>query len=87
MFELLNFDAFSATAVFCFTSSTSVKTFLFEEFFNWGNKKKLLGVRSGEWRWWAQRSYGFGSETDEHSGQCGQAGAVVSHSPGNGQMC
>ena len=40
---------FSASAVFCFTSSTSTKCFLLRTFFFiQGNKKKLFGVRSGK---------------------------------------
>ena len=32
---------FSASAVFCFTSSTSAKCFPLRTFFIWGNKKKV----------------------------------------------
>ena len=39
---------FSAPAGFCFTSSTTAKWFHLRTFFTQGNKKKALGVRSGE---------------------------------------
>ena len=39
---------FTASAVFSFTSSTWVKYFPLRTFFLQGNKKELLGERSGE---------------------------------------
>ena len=41
----------SASAVFCFTSSTLAEHFPVRAFLIQGNKK-LLGVRSGEWGGW-----------------------------------
>ena len=45
---------------------------LWRLFFIWGNKKKLLGMRSGEWQGWVQGSCHFWSKTAEHSAQNGQ---------------
>lgn len=39
---------FSASAMFCFTSSTISKAFPLEGLVIWGNKNKSLGARSGE---------------------------------------
>ena len=44
----LSLMPFSASAIFCFTSSTSAKHFPLRTFFIWGNKKISLGVRLGE---------------------------------------
>ena len=46
--NLLILVPFSASAVFCFTSSMLAKCFPLRTLFSQGNKKKLLGVRSGE---------------------------------------
>ena len=43
---------FSASAIFCFTSSTLAKHFPLRTFFIWGNKKMSLWVRSGKYRGW-----------------------------------
>ena len=48
-FELVNFDAFSGSAIFGLTSSTSVKMFPFEDSFHLvETKNKSLKLRSGE---------------------------------------
>ena len=43
---------FSASAIFCFTSSTSAKRFPLGTFFTKGNSKKSLGARSGKQGGW-----------------------------------
>ena len=64
---------FSASVIFCFTSSTSAKHFPLRTFFIWGNKKKCpLG------RDWVNRESGawghavFWLKTPEHSAWCEQ---------------
>ena len=54
LLDLLILMPFSASAVFCFTSSHVSKLFPFEDFFSSGEtKQKSLGARSGEQGGWS----------------------------------
>ena len=65
---------FSASAIFCFTSSTLAKCFPLRTFFILGNKKKLFGVRSDELGGWGTGGHAiFGQKllNTQHSvGRC-----------------
>ena len=65
---------FSASVIFCFSSSTLAKHFSLRTFFIWGNKQKnsLFGARLGEYRGGARELCRFGTKTAEHSAWCGQ---------------
>ena len=73
-FELVILMPFSASAFFCFTSSTSAKHFPLRTFFIWGNKlkKSQLGWDQVSRRGGAWGSGRFWSITTEHSVWCGQ---------------
>ena len=70
------FMPFSASAVFCFTSSPSAKRFSLKIFFIWGNKQ--TNKKSHLWHNWVTREGGawrsccFLSTAAGHSVQCGQ---------------
>ena len=69
-FELVNFDA---SAVFCFTFSTSAKCFLSRTFSTQGNfLKSHLGQDWVNREGGVQRSRHFWSKTAQHSTWCGQ---------------
>ena len=74
--NLLILMSFSASAFFCFTSSTLAKLFSFGK-----NKiKKSLRARSGEWgEGEPQGLCLFWSKTAEHSEQCGQVCLLFTH--------
>ena len=65
---------FSASGIFCFTSSTLAKCFPLRTFFILGNKKKLFGVRSDELGGWGTGGHAiFGQKllNTQHSvGRC-----------------
>ena len=83
-FWTCRFWSFSASAIFCFTSSTSAKYFPLRTFFTQGNKKK---VTQGKIRWIGRVGHrghaAFWSLTTEASVQCGQV--LVNHPSRNGQ--
>ena len=64
---------FSASAIFCFTSSTLAKCFALRTFFIQGNKKKShLGQDQVNREGGTQGTCCFWSKTTEHSMWCGQ---------------
>ena len=70
---------FRASAIFCFTSSTSAKCFPLRIFFSWRNKK----VAWGKIRWIGRGGPGdqafFWSKTAQYSVQCGQVRLEITH--------
>ena len=80
VFKLIDFDVLSASAIFCFTSSTSAQCFPLRTFFHMGkHKRMLLGVRSGAQAGWGRGSRHFWSKTAEHSVQYGQVCSKITH--------
>ena len=70
--NLLIWMPFSASIIFCFTSSTLGKRFPLRTFFIWGNKKMLLGQDQMNREGGALGSCNFWSKTAEYSVWCGQ---------------
>ena len=69
---------FSATAIFCFTSSIWTKCFPLIIFFIWEDTENLLRARVGMSRQGgAQGSCNFCSKSAEHSAKCGQVCLLV----------
>ena len=80
VFELVNLMPFSASTVFCFTSSTLAKRFPLRSFFIWETKKKLLGARSGEWGVQHGDHAVFGQKLmNTQSARCGQVRSYISY--------
>ena len=72
-FFSVDFDAFNASAVFCFTSSTSAQCFPVRTLLIQGNKNKSpLGQNLVNREGGAQGSCCFWSKTAEHSARCGR---------------
>ena len=61
-FELIDFDTLGASAIFCYTSSTSTKHFPLRTFFLWGNKKRVARGETGWMGWGAQGHDVFGQK-------------------------
>ena len=88
VFERVHFMPFSASAIFCFVSSTLAKHFPLRIFIIRGKNNKESSLSGSDWvnreggTWGSCR---FRSKTAEHS--AGWAGALVNHPSWNGQTC
>ena len=79
VFELINFDDFQCFYRFLF-HLFHIKTHPLEDFFHpRKQQKESFGVRSGEWRGWAQGSCRLWSGNAGHSAWCGQLCSSITH--------
>ena len=81
--NLLILIPFRASAIFCFTSSTSAKCFPLRTFFICENEQTNTNVTWGQIGWIGKvghvHQYVFGQKTDEQSDWCGQVHSQVTH--------